>query len=153
MPRSQEAKRHKTCSAELYVSHFSVLDTLEQEYSLDDERIWNLDETGRNPGKYTTGVSYHRSFLRSSRFKDAKVADFVNTHRVTMMKCISTACDTGPTLFVFKGAKFPYRTVLCHGIESTETMSTFLSRYSVISMRGDIAGDDGEKFYAWRRIS
>lgn len=64
VPRPQEAKRHQAWNAEVYMSHFAALEALVAEYNLDDERIWNLDETGCTPGRDVTGKRRERRFLR-----------------------------------------------------------------------------------------
>lgn len=53
VPNPQEMKRHQNCNAEVYAKHFSALSARVLEYGLDDERVWNLDESGCTPGKDT----------------------------------------------------------------------------------------------------
>ena len=112
VPRPQEAKRHHACNAEVLTTHFASLNALVQEYGLDDEHVWNLDETGCTPGKDTTGVPRTCRFMRQDMKKDAKMEEFRRTGRITLMPVISAAGDVGLILFVFKGTRMPYGTVL-----------------------------------------
>ncbi len=71
MPRLQEAKRHQAYNAQVYGSRFATLNALVQEYGLDDESVWNLDETGCTPGRGTNVAQRKRRFMRRAADKDA----------------------------------------------------------------------------------
>lgn len=57
----------------MYSSHFSALEALVAEYTLDDERVWNLDETGCSPGKTASNAHHSKRFMRRYATKDAKI--------------------------------------------------------------------------------
>lgn len=71
--------------------------------------------------------------------------------RITMMPEISAAGDHGPPLFVMKGTKIPYRSVIRNGIELQESPPSNLPRHSVLAMREENGGVDRFNFFAWAR--
>lgn len=150
VPDPQEAKRFAAVNAETLATHFSVLERLVEEYALDDEHIWNLDETGVSAGRYTAGkVRQPRFMPRDEPATDIKKVGVSKTDRDTVMPCVSAAGDVAPVLFVFKGAQLPFREVRMHGQTRVETLSSHLPRVSVVAMRKEGGGVDGEVFYQW----
>lgn len=63
----QEDKPHQACYTEVYAKDFAALFALVVEYGLDDERIWNLDESGCTPGKDTKGAKREKRLMRRVR--------------------------------------------------------------------------------------
>lgn len=151
MPSSQDAKRHRACNAQVYAKHFAALSALVLEYGLDDERIWNLDESECTPRKDTKGAKREKRLTRRGSLKDRRVAEFVNCHRMTMMPSISAAGDVGPVLYVFQGVQMPYRTVVENGHVRVETLANHLPKNSLVTTRKKIGGVDGSKFYEWAK--
>lgn len=117
----------------MYAKHFAALSALVVEYGLDDEQVWNLDESG-----CTKGAKHEKRFMRRGSPKDARIAEFVNAHRMTMMLSISAAGDIGPVLYVFDGARMPYRNVVENGLVRTQTLATHLPRGSLVTMRKEV---------------
>ena len=50
VPDPQEARRFAATNGKTLAMHFSAMEALVAEFALDDERIWNLDETGCSRG-------------------------------------------------------------------------------------------------------
>ena len=151
MPNKQESRRHRAINADYLTSHFATIQALVDEYGITDEYIWNLDETGFSPGKDLRGITQKRRFSRRDNNVQSNVvvAEFKNCHRFTMMPCISASGDIGPTLFLFKGIRLPYREVNVGPNRVVETPLHKLPRNSLLYFREDIAGVNTECFYKW----
>lgn len=152
VPCPQEAERFAAVNANTLTSHFAQLRELVAQNCLDSYRDWNLDETGTTPGRDSTGATKERKFVRRKEGSDFKTASFKNTHRVTVMPCVSAGGEIGPTLYVFKGQKMPYREVVIAGETVVETLATHLPRNSVVTMREKVAGIDGNSFFKCAKI-
>lgn len=72
-PNPQQGKRFAVTNAEVLTSHFSALAELISMYQRDDQCVWNLDETGRAPGKDTTRASRSCRLLRRHAETDFKI--------------------------------------------------------------------------------
>eukprot|EP00171_Calliarthron_tuberculosum_P002273 IDg2273t1 len=151
-PLRQESKRFAACNAEILTTHFATLSVVMERYAFDAQRIWNLDETGATPDKDINGRSRCRRFLDRRGAQDLKIAEFRRTHRVTMMPVISAAGQCGPTLFIFKGQRMPYREVLRHGVAHVQTYADLLPRGSVMAFREERGGVDTKNFLGWARL-
>lgn len=151
-PLRQESKRFAACNADSLTTHFATLSTLIERFDLDAQRIWNLDETGATPDKDVNGRSSSRRFMDRRGVQDLKIAEFRRTHRVTMLPVISAAGQNGPTLFIFKGRRMPYRQILRRGVVHTETFAELLPRGSLIAFREERGGVDTKNFFEWARI-
>lgn len=77
--------------------------------------------------------------------------EFVRTSRATVMAIMNARGDTGPPLFVFKGARPPYRQVVVNGRICTETYASHIPKGSVIAMRDGVGGVDSVNFLAWAK--
>ena len=105
-PDKQEGKRFVPVNSEPLTSHFSLLDELVKEYSLNAECVWNLDESGGTPGRDADSSNRHRRFLPRNSVTDVHLAEFSFTKRITLMLCVSAAGSIAPTLFVYHRKKF-----------------------------------------------
>jgi len=152
VPCPQEADRYAAVNANTLTSHFAQLEELISQYELDRYRVWNLDETGTTPGRDSNGATKERKFVRRQKGSDFKTASFKNTHRVTVMPCVNAGGEIGPTLYVFKGQKMPYREVVVGGKLVVETFATHLPRNSVVTMREKVAGVDSNSFFQWAEM-
>jgi len=149
----QEAKRWSAVNGETLSTHFATLEKIISDNNIDSSRVWNLDETGGTPGKDVVGAIKERRYLRRERHqRDIIIPEFVSSSRATVMAVVSAAGDTAPPLFVFKGARLPYRVVEEAGKEVVQTYSTFLPRGSAVAMRDQNGGVDSENFYQWARL-
>ncbi len=72
---------------------------------------------------------------------------FSHDSQITMLPCVSAACDAGPALSVFKGSLLPYREVLADGAVHIETLQSQLPRDSLLYMRKDSGNIDAKSFY------
>ena len=72
---------------------------------------------------------------------------FSHDSRITMLPCVSAACDAGPALSVFKGSLLPYREFLADGAVHIETLQSQLPRDSLLYMRKDSGNIDAKSFY------
>lgn len=54
---------------------------------------------------------------------DAKIAQFTNVSRSTMMPVVIAVVDAGLVMFVFKGKNLSYRTVISGGATRAETIA------------------------------
>ena len=107
MPDLQESKSLGATNGDTLASHFSAIDALVAEYGLDEEQIWNLDETGCSPSRDAKENARQPCFLRQGIHIDLQIPEFLSTHRVTIWPAVSPDGDTGPVLFVFKRAQMP----------------------------------------------
>lgn len=148
-PLRQEGKRFAATSADALTTHCAALEKLIKELGVDPRRIWNLDETGATPGKDVNGASSSRRYLTRGGGGDMRTAEFAAISRITMMPVISAAGDSGPTLFVFKGTRLPYRNVARGGHVVAETYADYLPRDAVISTRADHGGVNADNFFQW----
>lgn len=150
VPTRQEGRRWASANAETITTHFSRVELIVEKYNIDANRLWNLDETGATPGIDTTGASRRKRFTRRNGASDYRLADFSRCSRASMLACISASGQAGPPLFVFKGAKLPFRDVLTKdGRVITETYATHLPRHSCVAVREEVGGIDAHNFFAW----
>jgi len=77
------------------------------------------------------------------------MAEFSARDRITMMAIISAAGESGPPLFVFKGSRMPYRTVLKNGVAVDDTPACNLPPRSCVALRLENGGVDSENFRNW----
>ncbi len=84
IPNPQKAKRFAATNGKTLASHFAIIDALVKEYALDDERIWNLDETSCSPGRVSQGNGRQARFLWLRARNDSQIPEFLSTFRVTM---------------------------------------------------------------------
>lgn len=68
-----------------------------------------------------------------------QIPEFVRASRTTVMTFINAESETTPQIFVFKGAKPPYRQVVFDELESSETCASYLLRGPSFLMRNDIS--------------
>ena len=56
------------------------------------------------------GVTQQKHYCRRNATCESDMVfnEFKNTNRFTMTACINASGETGQTLFVFKGTRFPY---------------------------------------------
>lgn len=106
----------------------------------------NLDKTGGCGGNDINGNSPYRRYMLRSDCRDKRLPEFVRASRVTMLSCVSAAGDTAPPLFVFKGERHQYLTVLIGGKEQIETYNTHLPRGAVVAVRKECGGVDSQNF-------
>lgn len=124
-PIRQEGERFAAANADALTTHFATVSRLGEVADLDPSRIWNLDETERTPEKDISGACASRRFMRRNGITDAKMAEFANTNRSTMMPVVSAAGEAGPVLFVFEGSS----------LVRTETLADCLPRCAVVACR------------------
>ena len=103
-----------------------------KEYSLDPERVWNVDESGAKPVRYAHGSGRHRRFLHRKSVTDVRLAEFSFSKRITLKPHVSAAGSIATTLFEYHGKKVPYLEVLKHGKIFVETLSDCLPRASLL---------------------
>lgn len=64
-----------------------------------------------------------------------------------MLSVVSAAGDITPVLFVFKGARIPYREIIVDDAVHFETVAYFLPRDALVCMRSDVSGVDADIFH------
>ena len=148
-PLRQEAKRFSAVNADVLTKHFSVLEKHISENDLDASRIFNLDEAGTTPEKDITGIAAARRLMPRPGEKDVKMPQFKKLNRVTMMPIVSAAGEAAPPLFVFKGSRVPFRTVLRAGRIVDETPISNLPLRSTVALRQENGGVDTQNFRNW----
>jgi len=150
-PTKQEAKRYAAANADYLTSHFATLKRLIEVHNFDEQRIWNLDETGSSPEKEQFGRGRRRRYVGRGTSADMRVAEFLNANRVTILPCISASGDMAPPMFVFKGKQLPFRNVVRAGEVVSETYHDHLPARAVVAMREELGGVDSSNFLAWAR--
>ena len=148
-PVRQEAKRFAQVNAGVLTTHFATLKKLREENNLDAPRIFNLDESGVTPERDLHGVTASKRLMPRSGCRDICMPEFRNLHRVTIMPVISASGETAPPLFLFKGLRLPYRTLLGNGEVITETPLSKLPSGSLGAMREENGGIDTARFMDW----
>ena len=148
-PTKQEAQRFRACNGDTLAKHFAVLEKIVSEHSIDPDRIWNCDECGMTPGKDANGASKQKAYVTRSGAHDAKMGQFANGNRFTMLPAVSATGDTAPPLFIFKRCKMPYRQVLQGGRVFLQTFADHLPSRSLISMREAGGGVDTANVFKW----
>ena len=106
-----------------------------QFYGIDEQRTWNIDETGGCGVNDINGNSPKRRYMLRSGGRDKRLPEFARASRVTMLSCVSAVGNTAPPLFVFKGEHHQYRTVLIGGKEQVETYNTHRPRGALVAVR------------------
>lgn len=129
-----EQKSFPAGNAETLTTHFAALHTLVDEYKLDSERIWNLDETGVTLGRDARGAVRMFRFVSRGTTGDVRVPMCFYTNRVTIMPCIRAIGAHGPSLWVFKGMRLPYREVKVGETRATETLGSYLPGDALLTM-------------------
>lgn len=130
-------------------THFAAIHAIVDEYKLDDESIWNLNETGVTTGRDTRGEVRTFRFVRLGITGNVRVPVCSYTSRVTIMPCISAGGAHNPSLWVFKGTRLPFRGVQVGVTRATESLSSYLPGDALVSMEPDTARVDGTNFYKW----
>ena len=148
-PLRQEAKRFMAVNSDVLNTHFVTLERLVEDHGLDAARVFNLDECGTTPGKDLTGIGTARRLLPRRGVRDIRLSSFKYLNRVTMMPVINAFGQSGPPLFVFKGTKMPYRTVLKGGIVVEETPACNLPFKSTVALRAENGAVDTANFVKW----
>lgn len=148
-PLMQEAKRFAAVNTETLTTHFATLEKLMSDYSLDEYRIFNLDEVGIFSGKDASGKLVCRRFLPRKGNQDFISANFGYEDRINMMPVISAAGLHSPPLFVIKGKRMTFRNKLVNGNVLTETPADCLPREAVIATRAEVGGVDSKNFLSW----
>ena len=149
LPYFQEEKRYAAVNAETLTSHFAKLQALVEEYELDAEHVWNLDESGISPGRDAKGSIREYRIVRKESDGDTRVPVFSYTNRITIMACVSAGGVVGPSLWVFKGMRLPYREVIISGSRVTETLSSYLPRSALVAMEPSSPGVNSSSFFQW----
>lgn len=145
----QEEKLFAAVNAETLTTHFATLRALCEEYKLDAERVWNLDETGVTPGRDAKGKIRTFRVVRQGTASNVRVPVFFYTHRVTIMPCVSAGGPQGPSLRVFKGTRLPCRKVQVGNTRVTKSLSSFLPGDALVTMEPGTPGVNGKSFYEW----
>ena len=93
---------------------------------LNAEHVWNLDESGISPGRDAKGSTREYRLVRKESEDNTRVPIFLYNNRITIMAAVSAGGVVGPSLWVFKGMRLPYREVIISGSCVTETLSSYL---------------------------
>lgn len=133
--RQEEARFHSLNSASL-TNHFATLEVLMEQYNLDAERIFNLDEVGVSPDQDFVNVSRMRLLLPCTTRSISiyrRLAAWKYHNCFTMMPVVSAAGCMGPMLFVKNAERVPYGTCVPDGIAVTKSLVCNFPRYSVLA--------------------
>ena len=148
-PVRQEAIRFSQVNADALTTHFATLDNPIREHDLDSNRIFNLDESGITPDRDMYGITSAKRFMPRSACRDLCTPEFRNLNRVTHMPIISASRACAPPLFVFKGLRLPYRTIVKDGHIVTQTPLYNLPKGSTARTREETGGIDTARFLDW----
>ena len=132
-------------NADTLATHFAVFDKLLKDNVIDARRLWNLDETGCTPGGDTAVNNKKKRYLPRHGEGDVVLPDIIYDSRVTMLPVVSADGAIDPPLFVFSGARMPYRQILVDGKVVLETILDHLPEQATIAVR-DKKGVDSFNF-------
>lgn len=76
-----------------------------------------------------------RTYVTRGSATDAKIGNFLNANRVTMLPVINAEGYATPPLFGLKVVCVPYRAVLRNGIAVLQTFADYLPTHSVFALR------------------
>lgn len=113
--------------------------------------MWNCDEIEATPNRDANGNGSSRAYVTRGSTADAKIGNFLNSNRVTMLPAVSAAGQTAPPFFVFKGARVPYRVMERNGKRVVQTFSEVLPRGALFSMREEGGGVDRKTLFCGPR--
>ena len=148
-PLCQEGVRFRACNPAVFTHRVSTLEKIIIEHHIDANRIWNCDETDATPQRDVNGNGSSGAYVTRNSTADAKMGNFLNQNRVTILAAVSASGHVAPPLFVFKGVRVPYRVVERRGHWVTETFSDYLPRHSVFRMRAEGGGVDTGNVFVW----
>lgn len=145
-PIRQEAKQFRQVNPEVLRTHFACLEKLIRENSLDAERIFNLNETSVTPERDLHGVTSSKKLTPHSVCRDLCTPEFPNLNQGTLMRVISASGAFASPLFIFKGTRLSYRTVLQNGEILTEMPLSKLPPGAMDARREENSGTDTARF-------
>eukprot|EP00171_Calliarthron_tuberculosum_P001809 IDg1809t1 len=105
-PNRQAFDRFASSSAEVLTTHIVSLGQVLEDFNIDAERLFNLDETGMTATRDCHGASTNKAFTSSGTRCERRAVSFRNEiARVTLMACVSASGCSDLPLWILRDVR------------------------------------------------